>query len=48
LLVWYETGIVYSMESYLAAEFRRQADARRAPAYQHLRRTLQHAVEKAS
>ena len=33
------------MESYLAAEFRRQADARRAPAYQHLRRTLQHAVE---
>ena len=33
------------MDSYLAAEFRRQADARRAPAYQHLRRTLQHAVE---
>jgi GntR family transcriptional regulator len=33
------------MESYLAAEFQRQRDARRAPAYQHLRRTLQHAIE---
>ncbi len=33
------------MEPYLAAEFQRQRDARRAPAYQHLRRTLQHAVE---
>ena len=33
------------MEPYLAAEFQRQRDARRAPAYQHLRRTLQHAIE---
>ncbi|GAA5067073.1 GntR family transcriptional regulator [Lysobacter panacisoli] len=33
------------MQQYLVNEFHRQADARRAPAYQHLRRTLQHAVE---
>ena len=33
------------MDSYLLAEFRRQADAHRAPAYQHLRRALQHAIE---
>ena len=33
------------MEPYLAAEFQRQRDARRAPTYQHLRRTLQHAIE---
>ena len=33
------------MENYLLAEFRRQAQAHRAPAYQHLRRTLQHAIE---
>ena len=33
------------METYLLAEFRRQANAHRAPAYQHLRRTLQHAIE---
>lgn len=33
------------MDNYLASEFRRQTDARRAPAYQHLRRTLQHAIE---
>ncbi|MBW8824076.1 MAG: GntR family transcriptional regulator [Xanthomonadales bacterium] len=33
------------MELYLAAEFQRQRDTRRAPAYQHLRRTLQHAIE---
>lgn len=33
------------MQDYLVNEFSRQADARRAPAYQHLRRTLQHAIE---
>ena len=33
------------METYLLAEFRRQADAHRAPAYQHLRRTLQYTIE---
>ncbi|MFT4178431.1 MAG: GntR family transcriptional regulator [Thermomonas sp.] len=33
------------MDTYLLAEFRRQAEAHRAPAYQHLRRTLQHAIE---
>lgn len=33
------------MEPYLVAEFQRQRGARRAPAYQHLRRTLQHAIE---
>lgn len=33
------------MDDYLAAEFRRQAEAQRAPAYQHLRRALQHAIE---
>ena len=33
------------MHSYLVSEFQRQSEARRAPAYQHLRRTLQHAVE---
>lgn len=33
------------MQPYLLDEFRRQSDARRAPAYQHLRRTLQHAIE---
>lgn len=33
------------MSSYLADEFRRQTIARRAPAYQRLRRTLQHAIE---
>lgn len=33
------------MDSYLAAEFQRQKAARRAPTYQHLRRTLQHAIE---
>lgn len=33
------------MESYLVSEFHRQAGTRRAPAYQHLRRTLQHAIE---
>ncbi|MFC5571220.1 GntR family transcriptional regulator [Lysobacter yangpyeongensis] len=33
------------MHSYLVAEFHRQGEARRAPAYQHLRRTLQHAIE---
>ena len=34
------------MNSYLVAEFRRQAESHRAPAYQHLRRTLQHAIEQ--
>ncbi len=34
-----------SMQSYLVSEFQRQAETRRAPAYQHLRRTLQHAIE---
>ena len=38
---WYSFGV----DSYLLAEFRRQADAHRAPAYQHLRRALQHAIE---
>lgn len=38
---WY----LFTMQSYLQSEFRRQTDARRAPAYQHLRRTLQHAIE---
>ncbi|HEY5781896.1 MAG TPA: GntR family transcriptional regulator [Lysobacter sp.] len=33
------------METYLVNEFHRQTAARRAPAYQHLRRTLQHAIE---
>jgi GntR family transcriptional regulator len=33
------------MHNYLVSEFQRQSEARRAPAYQHLRRTLQHAVE---
>ncbi len=33
------------MVNYLVAEFHRQAAARRAPAYQHLRRTLQHAID---
>ena len=33
------------MEHYLASEFHRQQAARRAPAYQHLRRALQHAIE---
>lgn len=33
------------METYLVNEFRRQTAARRAPAYQRLRRTLQHAIE---
>src|SRR5688572_33222078 len=33
------------MQDYLVNEFRRQADGRRAPAYQHVRRTLQHAIE---
>ena len=34
------------MDDYLAAEFRRQTAAQRAPAYQHLRRALQHAIEQ--
>ncbi len=38
---WYRAGMV----NYLVAEFHRQAAARRAPAYQHLRRTLQHAID---
>ena len=33
------------METYLVNEFQRQSQARRAPAYEHLRRTLQHAIE---
>ncbi len=33
------------MENYLVAEFQRQRAGRRAPTYQHLRRTLQHAIE---
>ena len=33
------------MEHYLASEFHRQQATRRAPAYQHLRRALQHAIE---
>ncbi|RPE80077.1 GntR family transcriptional regulator [Vulcaniibacterium tengchongense] len=33
------------MQAYLVNEFRRQCAARRAPAYEHLRRTLQHAIE---
>lgn len=33
------------METYLVDEFRRQTAARRAPAYQRLRRTLQHAID---
>lgn len=33
------------METYLAEEFRRQGDARRGPAYQRLRRALQHAID---
>ncbi|MGO4776138.1 DUF412 family protein, partial [Lysobacter sp. 2RAB21] len=38
---WY----LFAMQAYLESEFRRQSDARRAPAYQHLRRTLQHAID---
>ena len=34
------------MDDYLAAEFHRQSVAQRAPAYQHLRRALQHAIEQ--
>ncbi|MBB1062013.1 GntR family transcriptional regulator [Marilutibacter spongiae] len=33
------------MHDYLASEYHRQSATRRAPAYQHLRRTLQHAIE---
>jgi len=43
---WYLIGIIQSMDDYLAAEFRRQSAAQRAPAYQHLRRALQHAIEQ--
>ena len=36
------------MQDYLLNEYQRQVAARRAPAYQHLRRTLQHAIENGS
>jgi len=35
----------FLMPNYLVSEFQRQTQGRRAPAYQHLRRTLQHAIE---
>ena len=38
---WYRPPV----QSYLATEFHRRTASRRAPAYQHLRRTLQHAIE---
>ncbi len=38
---WY----LHGMHDYLASEYHRQSATRRAPAYQHLRRTLQHAIE---